>query len=65
MQLLRTILHKKIYSKQQNSCEPSSMNKCLEDKKIPKKRKDDEAKEKVIDGCKWVKTDSEYIVLEI
>ncbi|OIW13530.1 hypothetical protein TanjilG_29271 [Lupinus angustifolius] len=62
--LLRTILHKKIYS-QQNSSQPSSMNKCLEDKKIQKKMKDDEAKKKVINGCKWVKTDSEYIVLEI
>lgn len=57
MQLLRTILHKKIYS--QNSYRPSSVKNCLEDKKMPKKRNEDEPEENADDGCKWVKTDSE------
>ncbi|KAE9605824.1 hypothetical protein Lalb_Chr10g0101391 [Lupinus albus] len=61
--LLRTILHKKIYA--QNSSRASSMKKCLEDRKMTGKRNEDEAEERTDDRCKWVKTDSEYIVLEI
>ncbi|KAI4355414.1 hypothetical protein L6164_004190 [Bauhinia variegata] len=70
--LLRKILHKKIST--QSSSRVSSMKKCLENKKEPNKRDDDESEEKIDDGCrrvktdhgcKWVKTDSEYIVLEI
>ncbi|KAF7814012.1 sm-like protein LSM1B [Senna tora] len=57
--LLRTLLHKKIYS-QSSSSRPSSTKKCLEDKKMPRKRNEDEPTEdKTGDGCKWVKTDSE------
>lgn len=36
------------------------MKNCLEDMKMPKKRNEDEPEEKADDGCKWVKTDSEY-----
>ncbi|KAJ7951489.1 NGR2 [Quillaja saponaria] len=61
--LLRTILLKKINS--QNSSQAPSMKKYIEDKVITKKRKEDEAEQKSSDACKWVKTDSEYIVLEI
>nr|ANJ86429.1 NGR4 [Glycine max] len=56
--LLRIILHKKINS--QHSSRALSLKKRLEDRKMPK---EDEAEND--DGCKWVKTDSEYIVLEI
>ncbi|KAL2336416.1 hypothetical protein Fmac_010862 [Flemingia macrophylla] len=60
--LLRTMLHKKIYTQ---NCSPASlMKKCLEDKST-RKRNEDESEERNGDGCKWVKTDSEYIVLEI
>ncbi|XP_027336957.1 uncharacterized protein LOC113850574 [Abrus precatorius] len=61
--LLRTILHKKICT--QNSSRASLMKKCIEDKRITRKRNGDESEERTDDGCKWVKTDSEYIVLEI
>ncbi|PSS07308.1 Polyketide synthase 19, partial [Actinidia chinensis var. chinensis] len=60
--LLRTIILKKIYP--QNSSRASPMKKYLE-KQIPKKKKEEKAEEKANNGCKWVKTDSEYIVLEI
>ncbi|XP_054780784.1 protein NEGATIVE GRAVITROPIC RESPONSE OF ROOTS-like [Prosopis cineraria] len=60
--LLRTILHKKIYS--QTSSRSSSMKRCLEDKKVLQ-RNEEETEKKTDDGCKWVKTDSEYIVLEM
>ncbi|KAK7338232.1 hypothetical protein VNO77_18835 [Canavalia gladiata] len=55
--LLRTILHKKIYS--QHSSRALSLKKRLQDRKM---QKEDEAEEKAEteDGCKWVKTDSEY-----
>ncbi|KAJ1407071.1 hypothetical protein SESBI_24599 [Sesbania bispinosa] len=56
--LLRTILHKKIYT--QNSSRAPMMKKCLEDKKLTRKRNEDEPEERTDDGCKWVKTDSEY-----
>ncbi|XP_018839204.1 uncharacterized protein LOC109004956 isoform X1 [Juglans regia] len=61
--LLRVMLHKKINP--QNTSRASSMKRYLEDTQIPKKRDDDEMQEKTNDGGKWVKTDSEYIVLEI
>nr|ANJ86430.1 NGR [Lotus japonicus] len=61
--LLRTMLHKRIYT--QNSSRASSMKKCLEDKKLIRNRNEDEPEERKDEGCKWVKTDSEYIVLEI
>ncbi|CBI35848.3 unnamed protein product, partial [Vitis vinifera] len=63
--LLRAMLHKKIYP--QNSSRASSMKKYLEDKQRPKRENEDEVQEKhkAKDGYKWVKTDSEYIVLEI
>ncbi|KAK7275567.1 hypothetical protein RIF29_16686 [Crotalaria pallida] len=61
--LLRTILHKKIYA--QNSSRASSMKKYLEDTKITRNKNEDELEERSDEGCKWVKTDSEYIVLEI
>ncbi|XP_019461056.1 PREDICTED: uncharacterized protein LOC109360545 [Lupinus angustifolius] len=61
--LLRTILHKKIYA--QNSSRASSMKKFLEDRKMTGKGNEDEPEERTDDRCKWVKTDSEYIVLEI
>ncbi|XAR49875.1 hypothetical protein NMG60_11004044 [Bertholletia excelsa] len=60
--LLRTMLSKKRYP--QNSSRASSVKKYLEDRKTPKK-KEEEAQENAKDGCKWVKTDSEYIVLEM
>ncbi|WVZ23666.1 hypothetical protein V8G54_002210 [Vigna mungo] len=61
--LLRTMLHKKIYT--QNCSRTSFMAKCIEEKKMTRKRSDDESDERSGDGSKWVKTDSEYIVLEI
>ncbi|XP_027905033.1 nucleolin-like [Vigna unguiculata] len=59
--LLRTILHKKINS--QHSSRALSLKKRLEDRK--KMPMEEEAEAETDDGCKWVKTDSEYIVLEI
>ncbi|KAJ9179423.1 hypothetical protein P3X46_011212 [Hevea brasiliensis] len=64
--LLRTLLHKKI--NHQNSSQASSKKKYLEDnKRISNKEneKEEGKREKTCDGGKWVKTDSEYIVLEI
>ncbi|XP_075664963.1 protein DEEPER ROOTING 1-like [Castanea sativa] len=61
--LLMVMLHKKM--NHQNNARPSSAKRYLEDKQKPKKEKDDELRNKNNDGCKWVKTDSEYIVLEI
>ncbi|KAB1223373.1 putative nucleoside diphosphate kinase 5 [Morella rubra] len=61
--LLRVMLHKKINP--QKSYRASSATRYLDDKQMPKKGKDDETQEKTHEGCKWVKTDSEYIVLEI
>ncbi|XP_031262152.1 uncharacterized protein LOC116120336 [Pistacia vera] len=65
---LRVMLHKKMNS--QNARAPS-MKKYLEDKQVVGKKtrnEDAETKERNNNrdnGCKWVKTDSEYIVLEI
>ncbi|KAK1358526.1 Protein DEEPER ROOTING 1 [Heracleum sosnowskyi] len=62
--LLRTMLSKKIYH--QNSSRASSMKKYIEDVQMPSMRKQDEIEDKSNDQkSKWVKTDSEYIVLEI
>ncbi|KAE8675318.1 putative polygalacturonase [Hibiscus syriacus] len=63
--LLRVMLHKKIHN--QNPNRASTTKRYLEDKQPPKRQKNpDETQErKSEDGGKWVKTDSEYIVLEI
>ncbi|KAE8667142.1 Small nuclear ribonucleoprotein family protein isoform 1 [Hibiscus syriacus] len=63
--LLRVMLHKKIHN--QNPNRASSTKRYLEDEHPPKRQKNlDETQErKSEDGGKWVKTDSEYIVLEI
>ncbi|XP_059459170.1 protein DEEPER ROOTING 1 [Corylus avellana] len=61
--LLRVMLHKKMNP--QSYSRPSSMKRYIEDKEMPKRENDDEMQEKSNDRCKWVKTDSEYIVLEI
>ncbi|WCJ39384.1 Protein DEEPER ROOTING 1 [Euphorbia peplus] len=67
--LLRMMLQRKINP--QNTSRTSSMKKYLEDNKSVSCRKENEneklekEKEKICDGNKWVKTDSEYIVLEI
>uniref|UniRef100_A0A6J1DNL2 Uncharacterized protein LOC111022297 n=1 Tax=Momordica charantia TaxID=3673 RepID=A0A6J1DNL2_MOMCH len=62
--LLRTILLKKISP--QNSSRSSSLKRYIEDKHSAKNRNHGEEEHKnAKDGSKWVKTDSEYIVLEI
>ncbi|KAK3022146.1 hypothetical protein RJ639_045285, partial [Escallonia herrerae] len=63
--LLRAMLSKKIYPR--NSSRASSTRRYLEDrqKRQTQKGKEEERDEKANNGCKWVKTDSEYIVLEI
>ncbi|KAG2728617.1 hypothetical protein I3760_01G213600 [Carya illinoinensis] len=61
--LLRVMLHKKMNP--QSTSRASSMKRYLEDKQMTKQRNDEETQEKTNDGGKWVKTDSEYIVLEI
>ncbi|XP_052184096.1 protein DEEPER ROOTING 1 [Diospyros lotus] len=61
--LLRTMLSKKINP--QNASRASSMKKNLKGKQATDKSKEEEPKDGAKDGCKWVKTDSEYIVLEI
>ncbi|XP_010939894.1 protein NEGATIVE GRAVITROPIC RESPONSE OF ROOTS [Elaeis guineensis] len=60
--ILRTLLHKKIYPR--SSASSSSTRKYLEEKPMEKVQAE-EKEEKGEDRCKWVKTDSEYIVLEI
>ncbi|XP_074382041.1 protein DEEPER ROOTING 1-like [Apium graveolens] len=62
--LLRTMLKKKV--ERQNSSRGSSMKKYIEDRRTSKVEKEDETDEASnVQGNKWVKTDSEYIVLEI
>ncbi|XP_038899524.1 protein DEEPER ROOTING 1 [Benincasa hispida] len=63
--LLRTILQKKISP--QNASRSSSLKRYIEEKQSAKNRNDGEEDQKknAKDGSKWVKTDSEYIVLEI
>ncbi|KAJ4951175.1 hypothetical protein NE237_028007 [Protea cynaroides] len=61
--LLRAILHTKISPQ---SSTPTSMKKYLENRqKAMKARSEHDLPEKAHEGSKWVKTDSEYIVLEI
>lgn len=61
--LLRTLLHKKLYSQ---SPRASSMKRFIEDsRQTVKKQSEEDAQERMSEGHKWVKTDSEYIVLEI
>lgn len=58
VQLLRTMLSKKVYA--QNSSRASSMKKYIEDTQMPSMRKQDEIEDKSNDQkSKWVKTDSE------
>ncbi|KAE8656226.1 putative polygalacturonase [Hibiscus syriacus] len=63
--LLRVMLRKKIYN--QNPSRASATKKYLQDKQAPRKQNNEEETQgrKSEDGYKWVKTDSEYIVLEI
>ena len=51
------MLHKKLYT--QNNSRAPVLKKCIENKKSIKKRNDDEAEERIDEGSKWVKTDSE------
>ena len=51
------MLHKKICT--QNSSRSPLVKKCIEDKKMTRKKNEDESDERNGDGCKWVKTDSE------
>ncbi|PIN09552.1 hypothetical protein CDL12_17853 [Handroanthus impetiginosus] len=63
--LLRTMLTKKIYS--QKSSRTPSTKKYIEDQRPKSKaqNEEEESHDKSHDGSKWVKTDSEFIVLEI
>ncbi|KAJ8767358.1 hypothetical protein K2173_017402 [Erythroxylum novogranatense] len=61
--ILRTIIHKKIYP--QNRTPTATGKKYLKNKQKPVSFSEVVTDEKVDDGSKWVKTDSEYIVLEI
>ncbi|KAM1240825.1 hypothetical protein ACFX2J_046096 [Malus domestica] len=59
--LLRVMLNKNIINPQ-GASRASSMKKYLEDRQNPTKKgnnNEDDTKEKINDGCKWVKTDSE------
>ncbi|KAG1334350.1 UDP-N-acetylenolpyruvoylglucosamine reductase [Cocos nucifera] len=60
--LLKTILHKKIHPQNSNS---TSKMKYWEKKQEETTQAEDKMHEKEKDGGKWVKTDSEYIVLEM
>lgn len=59
LQLLRTMLSKKIYP--QNASRASSMKRYLEDRPKTRTEKDEDEsqEEKRQESCKWVKTDSE------
>ncbi|KAJ8635848.1 hypothetical protein MRB53_010115 [Persea americana] len=62
--LLRAILQKKINT--QNAGPTSARMKYLANRHTPKKIKEDyQEQEKTKDGYKWVKTDSDFIVLEM
>ncbi|XP_024969877.1 uncharacterized protein LOC112509253 [Cynara cardunculus var. scolymus] len=61
--LLRAMLKNKINP--QNSSRASSARKLIEPKKGKGKATERKDEEDANGGCKWVKTDSEYIVLEI
>ncbi|XP_049366665.1 protein DEEPER ROOTING 1-like [Solanum verrucosum] len=60
--LLRTILSKKIIPQ---SASRISTKRYLEDRCAPKEEVEDKKRDKTCDGSKWVKTDSDFIVLEI
>ncbi|CAN4100059.1 unnamed protein product [Withania somnifera] len=60
--LLRTILSKKIIPQ---SASRISTKRYLEDRCAPKEEGEEKKREKNCDGSKWVKTDSDFIVLEI
>lgn len=59
--ILRALLHKKIYP--QNPSPPTSKKKYLASGHLANTNKDDH--DQGNEGSKWVKTDTEYIVLEI
>ncbi|CAI9100757.1 OLC1v1037924C1 [Oldenlandia corymbosa var. corymbosa] len=61
--ILRTMLKKKVYP--QNNGPHAPVNKILDQKHQPDFDSDDEASDDGSEGSKWVKTDSDYIVLEI
>ncbi|XP_057468200.1 protein DEEPER ROOTING 1 [Actinidia eriantha] len=61
--ILRVILHKKIYP--HNSSAKATTKKYLETNNNQNTDSDDEMPDTANDGSKWVKTDSEFIVLEI
>ncbi|KAH7572035.1 hypothetical protein JRO89_XS04G0190600 [Xanthoceras sorbifolium] len=65
--ILRAILHKKIYPQSSTSSTTLSAKKYLENRHKPKSANydEDDENDKGDNGSKWVKTDSEYIVLEI
>ncbi|XP_055831972.1 protein NEGATIVE GRAVITROPIC RESPONSE OF ROOTS-like [Solanum dulcamara] len=60
--LLRTILSKKIIPQ---SSSRISTKRYLEERCAPKEETEEKKREKTCDGSKWVKTDSDFIVLEI
>ncbi|MCE3050116.1 hypothetical protein HAX54_046481, partial [Datura stramonium] len=60
--LLRTILSKKINPQ---SGSRISTKRYLEDRCAPKEEAEEKKRDKTCDGSKWVKTDSDFIVLEI
>ncbi|XP_027167838.1 uncharacterized protein LOC113767835 [Coffea eugenioides] len=61
--LLRTMLSKKMYP--QNASRASSMKRILVDRHTQRGEKEDETQDKIQEVCKWVKTDSEFIVLDL
>ncbi|KAL3532715.1 hypothetical protein ACH5RR_006236 [Cinchona calisaya] len=61
--ILRAILKKKIYP--QSSTPKTPRKKCLASKHMSESDSEDEMIENTSEGSKWVKTDSDYIVLEI
>ncbi|GAA0153390.1 hypothetical protein LIER_11639 [Lithospermum erythrorhizon] len=61
--LLRTMLSKKMNP--QGSSSRMSTKKFIEDIRKTKVEKEEEKEDKSDDKCKWVKTDSDFIVLEI
>ena len=61
LQILRLLLHKKIYP--QSSSSTLSIMRYLENRHMPKSDNEVEVHEKVTEGSKWVKTDSECKLL--
>lgn len=61
--ILRAILHKKVHPQSSGSKAPA--RKCLDTKRVTYDEWEEEAAGETGEGCKWVKTDSDYIVLEI